>query len=389
MRRFAFSRLLFGAALTLILSSITLAPAVAQEAQPEEPDSTLEESDAGETQPGRVKISIDESGISIEGRATIAEPEEGAEGDEWVEVYDERRRYKEKGLDIVKFGESYFVAKDELIRGDLVVFGGNAVVEGRVGGNVVVIGGDIRARSGAVIKGDAVVISGMLDEDEEVIIGGERVIVDDFFPGAWWPPIFLPEGRIFKTLFFPVFRFIELMLAFLVMLFLRDRVVRTEEHLADNFLKNFGVGLLAAFIAVFGVIIVSVTLVITIIGIPLAILLWISCAGVMVFAWTVFTFAVGKLAAKRMQIESDNAFLFVFIGAVIVNFPGIISWGLSVTLLPFLTPLVVTFSILSWFVRGFTYLSGFGALILSRFGSRPFTAAATPAPPAPQTVDAS
>ena len=100
-------------------------------------------------------ISIDESGISIEGRASVSSQEDPEEDEGWVEVYDQRRKYREKGLDIVKFGESVFVAKDELVRGDLVIFGGNAMIEGRVGGNVVVIGGNIRARSGAVIKGDA------------------------------------------------------------------------------------------------------------------------------------------------------------------------------------------------------------------------------------------
>ena len=38
-----------------------------------------------------------------------------------------------------------------MVRGDLVVFGGNAIVEGRVTGNVFVIGGNIRAE---IIRGD-------------------------------------------------------------------------------------------------------------------------------------------------------------------------------------------------------------------------------------------
>jgi hypothetical protein len=384
MRRFAFSRSLFGAALILILSSIPPTFAVAQS---EEPDTSLQDSTAAETPAGRVKISIDESGISIEGRATVSEPQETDDGDEWVEVYDERRKYKEKGLEIVRFGESVFVAKDELVRGDLVVFGGNAVVEGRVGGNVVVIGGDIRARSGAVIKGDAVVIGGELDEDDDVIIKGERVVFNNFMPSTGI--LIWPESRWLKTILFPVGLFIQMMLAFLVLLFLPDRIVRCDEHLSDNYLKNFGVGLLSAFIAFFGLIVLSIILFITIIGIPLVLLLWISCAGIMVFAWAVFAFSLGKLAAKRMQIQSDNAFLMVFIGAVIINLPGIISWGLSVTFLPFLSPMVLVFGILSWFVRIFVYLSGFGALILSRFGSRPLSTgiAAPPAPPAPQTAD--
>ena len=386
MHRYAFSRLLIGAAVTLILVSL---PFITAEAQTTKSDTTATDSTAAGGPPsGRVKISIDESGISIEGRATVSTDKD--EDGEWVEVYDDRQRYREKGLDIVKFGESVFVAKDELVRGDLVIFGGNAMLEGRVGGNVVVIGGNIRARSGAVIKGDAVVIGGMLDEDDDVVINGERVTFNEFFPtnGFW---LFSPEGRIVKMVLFPVGLFVQLVLAFLVLLFLRNRILVSDDHLSAGFLKNFGVGLLSAFIGVFGLIIVSVTLLITIIGIPLAVLLWISCAGILMLAWTIFSYSLGRFVASRLQIESDSAFLMVFIGAVAINLPSVIAWGLGLVTMGFLGPLTFTFSALGWFVKGFAYLAGLGALISSRFGGRPLAAKAglaPPAPPAPQTVDA-
>ena len=389
MRRFASSRPLFGAAVILILCILPLTSLMAQtEARTEEPDTVRAEKPSEEEPSGsRIRISIDESGISIEGNATISTTDdEAGDEDEWVEVYDGRKKYKEKGLDIVKFGESVFVAKDEMVRGDLIVFGGNAMIEGRVSGNVVVIGGNIRARSGAVIKGDAVVIGGVLDDDDDAIISGERVTFNNFIPTRF---IFAgPEGRLFKAVVFPVWLFVQLILAFLVLLFLRDRILASSEHLSDNFLKSFGIGLLSTFIAIFGLIIVSLILLITIIGIPLAILLWISCAGVLIFSWTVFAFSLGRLVAKRLQIQSHNEFLLVFIGAVVINLPGIIAWGLGMTFVPFIAPLAVTFHILGWFVKGFAYLSGFGALILSRFGSRPLATVPESAPPAPQTADA-
>jgi hypothetical protein len=393
MRRFAFSRWLLGFSVPLAATLLLPANAETQTAdkdtvRAERPDSVVVV-DPDEKPGGRVKISIDESGISIEGRATVSTQEETEEG-EWVEVYDERRKYREKGLDIVKFGESVFVAKDEFVRGDLVVFGGNAMLEGRVGGNVVVIGGNIRARSGAVVKGDAVVIGGMLDEDDDVIITGERVTINDFFPvNSLW--MFSPEGRFFRFVFMPVRLFVQLVLAFLVLLFLRDRIVKSEEHLAANYLKNFGVGLLSAFIAVFGLIVVSVLLLITIIGIPLAVLLWISCGGILIFAWTVFAFSLGRLVANRLQIQSNSAFLMVFIGAVVINLPSVIAWGLGLGMAGLLAPLSMAFAVLGWFVKGFAYLAGFGALIVSRFGSKPLAAGAEtlpPPPPAPRPADA-
>ena len=256
--------------------------------------------------------------------------------------------------------------------------------------NVVVIGGNIRARSGSVVKGDAVVIGGMLDEDDDAIITGERVTINDFFPvNSLW--MLGPEGRVFKFVFMPIRLFVQLVLAFLVLLFLRDRIFRSEEHLSANYLKNFGIGLLSAFIAVFGLIVISVLLLITIIGIPLAILLWISCGGILIFSWTVFSFSLGRLVAKRLQIQSDSAFLMVFIGAVVINLPSVIAWGLGLGIPGLLAPLAMAFSVLGWFVKGFAYLAGFGALIVSRFGARPLAEGAEtipPPPPAPHPADA-
>jgi len=386
MRRFAFSRPLFGAAVTLVL--FFLSPTIAT-AQTERADTSAADSSAADPTSGRVKISIDESGISIEGHGKLGTSEASEEGDEWVEVYDDRRKYKEKGLDIVKVGESVFVAKDEFVRGNLVVFGGNAIIEGRVGGDVVVFAGDIRARSGAVIKGDAVVIGGVLDEDTDVIINGERATIGSVFPtrNFWFPGT---EGSRFKLVLFPVWLFVQLVLSFLVLLFLRDRIVKSEAHLSVNYLKGFGVGLLSVFVAIFGLMIISFTLFITIIGIPLMILLWISCGGILVFAWTVFALAFGRTVTTRFQSPSDNAFLLVFVGTMVLNLPLIIAWGLSITFASAVSPISATFLLIGSFAVGFSHLAGIGALILSRFGSRPLVVAgptAPPAPPAPQTAD--
>lgn len=365
MRRSVFKRILPGALLAVGLCIlVAVDAAVAQKAA--RPDTSDASGKTSEEPSGRVKISIDESGISIEGRANVDETQVPDSEDTWVEVHDERGKLKQKGLDIVKFGESVFVAKDELVRGDLVVFGGNAIVEGKVIGNVVVIGGDIRARSGSEIKGDAVVIGGSLDEDSDVIINGERVMFHKLFPlrKMWW---WGPHTHWIKALFFPIALFVQLVLAFLVLLFLRDRIFRADEHLSGNFLKNFGIGLLSAFVGIFGIIIVTVALLITIIGIPLAILLIVSCIGVLIFAWTIFVYSLGRLVAEKLHIKSDSPFLLVFIGAVTLNIPSFVAFGFGFAF----TPLALVFSVFAWSVKGFAYVCGIGALVLSRFGARP------------------
>lgn len=336
--------------------------------------------DSADGSKGRVRISIDESGISVEGDVKTVTGE-GASGGKWIEIRDDRGPYREKGVDIVKFGKSVFVASDEMVRGDLVVFGGNAIIEGRVTGNVFVIGGNIRARSGAEIKGDAMVVGGVLDEDEDVIIHGERILFDDIMPGG--------IGSIFsgtpwvRWVVMPVMLFIKLVLAFLVMLFLRDRIVVGDEYLGSGFLKSFGVGIVTAIVGLFALLIVMIPLIITVIGIPLALLLIVSCVGVFIIAWTIFVYTLGRVVARRAGVESGNGFLYVFIGAVIMFVPDVISFLLSLVPGTPLAPLGLAFKGLGTLLGFFAYLSGLGAIVLSRFGSRPVTVPVVPPAPAP------
>jgi hypothetical protein len=316
-----------------------------------------------------LKIRIDESGISIEGPVDADLTAEDT-GD-----------YREKGTDIIKFGEDVYIEADEIIRGDVVAFGGDIWVDGIVGGNVVVIGGDIEVRDGAEIKGDAVVLGGSLDEAAGAVIKGERVEIDTFIPWNFTLPNFPP--RIFHFFWMPFKLILSLVLSLLIVLFLRDRVMRSETHITDNVLKCFGIGFLVIFIGGFTVTILAILLGITIIGIPLAFLLIVSSAGVLIFAWTIAAFALGEAVRKKMQWQTNNAFLAVFIGTIILFLPGFIGQGISVV--PFLYPVGMIFKLIGFFIALVAELAGLGALFLSHFGGRAVVKAAAQAPPAPVT----
>jgi hypothetical protein len=315
-----------------------------------------------------VKIRIDESGISIEGPVDEALTAE------------ELRDYRERGTDIIKFGEDVYIEADEMIRGDVVAFGGNIWVEGIVGGNVVVIGGDIEVREGAEIKGDAVVLGGILEEAAGAVIKGERVEIDTFIPFKF--PFFPHyQPKIFQIFWMPVKLILSLILSLLIILFLRQRVVKSETHVAANVLKCFGIGFLVIFIGGFTVTLLAILLGITIIGIPLAFLLVVSSVGVLVFAWTIAAYALGEAIRKKMQWRSENAALAIFVGTVVLFLPGFLGQVFSV--LPFLYPVGVIFKLVGFFITVFALLAGLGALFLSHFGGREVVVMAPEAPPAP------
>jgi hypothetical protein len=146
-------------------------------------------------------------------------------------------------------------------------------------------------------------------------------------------------------------------------------------HISANLLKCFGTGVLTSAVGLFGLLIVMIPLIITIVGIPLALLLCVSCIGVYVIACASFVFTVGRGVAARAGIDG-GPFMHLFLGILILSIPEVIAFVIdAVGHAPMAA--YVLFKVVSCFVWLFAYVVGLGAIVSSRFGSRP----AEPAPP--------
>ena len=86
--------------------------------------------------------------------------------------------------DIVRIGGSVTVDSDEFVRGDVVVVGGSASINGEVDGEVVVVGGSARFGPQADVRGDITVIGGGLSRDPGAVIRG--AINEVGFGGIPW-----------------------------------------------------------------------------------------------------------------------------------------------------------------------------------------------------------
>lgn len=313
--------------------------------------------------PTRKRIVIGGSGVRIEDEGVAADDTTGDEDFNFDFEYEG----EEYGDDIVKVGESVFVAAGDVVAGDVVVFGGNAIIEGTVSGSVVVLGGEIRARRGSEIKGDIVAIGGTIEEDEDVIIRGEKILIGGGVAGRLGDELDI-SARALRVLFFAVLLFVSLVLYFITMLFLRGRIVRASEHLSSGLLRCFGAGVLAWILGSFALLIVMIPLIITIVGIPLAVILGMSWFGVVTIAGTVFAYALGRTIATRMGSDA-GAFARLAIGLVVMVIPSVIAFVADTAGAP--TGMCVFFHIVSFFVWFFGFLVGLGAIVLSRFGTRP------------------
>lgn len=313
--------------------------------------------------PTRKRIVIGGSGVRIEDEGVTVDIDTTHSVDYNFDFkYDD----EEYGDDIVKVGESVFVAAGDVVAGDVVVFGGNAIIEGTVAGSVVVLGGEIRARRGSEIKGDIVAIGGTIEEDEDVIIRGEKILIGGV-AGRIGDELDI-STRALRVLFVAVLLFVSLVLYFITMLFLRGRVVRASEHLSSGLLRCFGAGVLAWVLVSFALLIVMIPLIITIVGIPLAVILGMSWLGVVTIAETIFVYALGRTIGHRMGIDA-GVFSRLAIGLAVIVIPSAISFVIDAAGGP--TAVSVFFQVISFFIWFFGFLIGLGAMVLSRFGTRP------------------
>jgi hypothetical protein len=311
--------------------------------------------------PGKKRIVIGGSGVRIEGE--INDEDSSAFNYDFT-VGD---THHSEGDDIVRVGESVYVAPGELVPGDVVVFGGNAIIEGTVAGSVVVLGGEIRVRTGAEIKGDIVAIGGKIAEDEDVVVRGEKIVVGGIATHIG-DTLDITSGK-FRGIVSAFFLFVGLILFFITMLFLRQRVERTGEYLSVGLLRSFGAGVLASIALQFAILIVTIPLIITVIGIPLAAILLMSYVGVFVIACTVFVYAVGRAIASRLGF-AGGAFGRLAIGFLVLSIPELVAFIFDAVGDGPIS-IYVFIKIVSVVVWLFGYVVGLGSIVLSRFGTRP------------------
>lgn len=80
------------------------------------------------------------------------------------------------GRDRVVMGNVVRVKEDEVVH-DLVVIGGAAIVDGRVTGDFVVVGGKAQLGPTAVVERDLVVVAGALNAHTNAVVKGDRVVM--------------------------------------------------------------------------------------------------------------------------------------------------------------------------------------------------------------------
>ncbi len=281
---------------------------------------------------------------------------------------DEDREFCEvRGNDLVRFGEDMHIPYYQLVRGNVVVIGGDLRIDGKVMGDVVNIFGRTTLSSSAIVNGEVVTVMGTLKRSEEAVIGGETIQVGgESFPVVLWP--FAAFGSTVVRVIGRVVTFVVMaMLLLIVVFFLRDRMKRASTLVFGSFLKSLGVGFLVVFVGSILVVVMAVILAITIIGIPVSILLILSLIALIVIGYFVAALSLGEFLCAKLNIQTDTPIVQSLIGLFALALLGLVASIMFFN--PFLMPVRVLLRSVGAFINFIAVLTGVGAFVLSKAGS--------------------
>lgn len=304
--------------------------------------------------------------------------------------------------DLVVFGGVVTVQTDAEVNGDVAVIGGAATIDGWVHGDIVALGGTITLGPHAEVDGDATAVGGIIDRDPTTrihgnivetnpqggISGADRVSpggiqITPVAPGEWGGafnvfPVRQGHGGPFDWLLrmflggMSAIAWTAILAAlgvFMVLLAPRptERVANAMRH---NILLAFGVGLLAVFLAVPLILLLSITICLFPIAVAIPFILLIAW----LFGWLSLGWLFGREILKSAKSTNATPVWEVIIGVAILT----LLWRLP-TIMPFIGGLA---SFLVLFVAGNIAIGG---VLLTRFGFRdyPSTPTSPLAPPPP------
>lgn len=260
---------------------------------------------------------------------------------------------------IVRLFTDVEVPAGQRVDGDVVTVFGSSKIGGHVTGNAVAVFGSVTLGPGSSVDGDMVAIFGGVHRAETATVGGETVDLgfEPLIPGLpALPTVLLLVG---------MFWILSLIGGWLASILIPGRLVRITATAS----RRMGGSLLIGLAGLPLVILTVVLLCITVIGVPVAALVPIAYCFVMWIGQYAGLYGLGqKLLRRRLHqgsvftgILSGTLFVAAFfaLAALLAGVPGI---SRSIALFLFAVGSLICLAL---------QLIGCGAVILSRFGTRP------------------
>jgi hypothetical protein len=288
----------------------------------------------------------------------------------------------------------YDVPRGKVVDGDVVVPFGDVRIAGEVMGDVTVGKGNLVLAPSGVVHGDAVVTGGELRNEGGRVFGEMRVNSDDDAPaapaaerapgaperaehftvrnGVWGSMREGAEGLVSTLTLALILCLVGAGLVFYAL----PQLERVSGTIRRETGRAAGVGIAANFLSLPAFLIGLVVLLVTIIGIPLLLLyvplFWVALMGAAAFGVVAAAHAIGERTAEQSGSFGSmrrNAYSYTFTGIGMLLAPLFAAHLLELTgFLGWLGDLV---ELLGTLILWAAATVGFGAVVLTRAGTRP------------------
>lgn len=274
--------------------------------------------------------------------------------------------------DIVKAGSDIVVEENELVKGDVTALGGDVTIRGKVDGSVVAVGGDIMVTPTGEIEKDATSIGGDIRKEAGGLIRGQVVEVGfvprDALRIPFRPVILRPgfgRGFALGALIFKIL--LLLFIGLVVFSVAPTHVGKVKAKLEKEMLKSGLVGFLGEVL----ILPIFVLLIITIIGIPVAVLVEPLLILLALFlGYAAVSLYIGEKVKENTNIKPGTALLTLLLGILVIELIPVVGLLIGTAGGPG-SGVRFVLSLIYWVLIYLILTVGFGAVILTRFGTRP------------------
>lgn len=277
----------------------------------------------------------------------------------------------------VAVGRDIHVTADEEVTNAVVVIGGSLRVDGRVRDGILVVGGDVHLGPTAHVRGDVALVGGQLTRENSSRLTGSVSYVSfgewtRLVNFQWWPALdFGGLGR-WLGLAATISRVSLLaVLMLVIVLVARAPVARVGRAAAADPFRAAVVGLAAEVLFVPLVLIFSVALGITIIGLPIVALLiplaMITAVTALLLGYTALACRIGEWVEARLGWKPHSAVMATVVGLFLIVGPTLLARMLDVAPAP-LHAIAFALLIAGAVVEFVVWTIGLGATLLTGFG---------------------
>ena len=284
--------------------------------------------------------------------------------------------------DIVRIGSGVTVDEDEVVMGDVVSIFGSARVDGQVTGEVVVVFGDLTLGRNARVN-DVVIVGGQLRRRPGARVRGDLNEIGfgrlgrDWFDWDDWGG----RGR-FRRGFggglgvgWTIFRLLFLSALVMAVVFVAPATVRRVGGTALE--SPWKAGLIGFAVQVFFLpvlVVTTVLLAVSIIGIPLLLLMPFLVLGLIILTVVGFTgvaYEIGRGLKARGGSDSGNMFLMALMGVLAIVAVALVGRGVALGggLFSFFAAILLGCAFL---IEYAAWTVGIGATALAGFGGKQY-----------------